>query len=317
MARDGVRGFVSHRVRRLLLPLVAAWLVVFPMVMAGFHFASTGGTASGFDATIAAIAAAPYARPNLGHLWFLYDLILLCAAAAVAVPLVSRLPGRLRERLGSGFGRFAPTVWGCLTLGLLTGATLIPMKEPSLDTAVDFVPTPRVLVAYGVFFVFGWLLFRSRERLEAFSAHPWRYLSSGLVLAIPYFGLGMSTVGGARHLHVPTVMLGGVSTWLIIFGLLGLSLRYLAAPRRLQRYLSDASYWMYLVHLPLTIWLPGLLHGFDLPALLKFSMVLGATFVVTLASYHLFVRSTVIGEFLNGRRFDRALPSRALSPSQS
>jgi glucan biosynthesis protein C len=40
----------------------------------------------------------------------------------------------------------------------------------------------------------------------------------------------------------------------------------------------------------------------------KFSFVIGLTTLITLVTYHYFVRSTVIGELLNGRRYPRALP---------
>lgn len=74
-------------------------------------------------------------------------------------------------------------------------------------------------------------------------------------------------------------------------------------PRPLVRYLSDASYWMYLTHLVATAWLPGVLARVDAPAFLKFSIVFSGTTLTTLVTYHYFVRATVIGELLNGRRY--------------
>jgi len=46
-------------------------------------------------------------------------------------------------------------------------------------------------------------------------------------------------------------------------------------------------------------------------------IVLAGTSVVTVATYHLFVRSTAIGAFLNGRKFERALPRVAATPASA
>jgi peptidoglycan/LPS O-acetylase OafA/YrhL len=86
------------------------------------------------------------------------------------------------------------------------------------------------------------------------------------------------------------------------FGLIGLAVRYLDRPIRPVRYLSDASYWMYLVHLPLVVWAAALLRGVAVPPLAKTAIVLVAVVPVLLVSYRHGVRSTTIGVWLNGRR---------------
>ena len=100
---------------------------------------------------------------------------------------------------------------------------------------------------------------------------------------------------------------GATLVWLFFFGLTGLFLRYCSRPSPAVRYLVDASFWIYLVHLPLTIWLPGLFSGLTAPAGVKILMVLGITYALAITTYDLFVRSTVIGFVLSGGRRPRAL----------
>jgi hypothetical protein len=76
--------------------------------------------------------------------------------------------------------------------------------------------------------------------------------------------------------------------------------------------MADASYWMYLVHLPCTIVLPAFLSTLPVPTFVKFSVVLGATTFLTVVTYHYWVRATVIGQVLNGRRYPRTLPHSGL-----
>jgi peptidoglycan/LPS O-acetylase OafA/YrhL len=72
-----------------------------------------------------------------------------------------------------------------------------------------------------------------------------------------------------------------------------------------MRYVSDSAYWVYLLHLPLTAFIPGLIGDWPLPGFIKFCIVVLGTGLVCLGSYHLFVRSTFIGQFLNGRKHSK------------
>jgi len=74
-----------------------------------------------------------------------------------------------------------------------------------------------------------------------------------------------------------------------------------------MRYISDSSYWVYLLHLSLTAILPGLIADWSLPATIKFILVMTISGVICFVTYHYFVRSTFIGIFLNGRRYSRKL----------
>jgi peptidoglycan/LPS O-acetylase OafA/YrhL len=74
-----------------------------------------------------------------------------------------------------------------------------------------------------------------------------------------------------------------------------------------MRYISDASYWVYLLHLPLTGFTPGLIADWPLPATLKMLVVVLITSVICLVTYHYLVRGTFIGKFLNGRKYSKKL----------
>lgn len=310
--RAGASGFLWHRTRRVLLPLVVGWIVLYPLIVAGFLFANQGGGRAGFDAAMAYLTNTPYQRRLLGHLWFLHFLFIYAVAVWAIAPLARRLPFSLYARVVEGYGALAPRLTGCLLFALLSAATLLPMSKPALDTSLTFVPIGRVLVAYAVFFAFGWLLHFRQEVLTALARRPWRYLAAGLVASVGYMTMLVAKpFGEAAMDHRVGVLAGAVAMWLLIYGVTGLFVRYCEAPRPLQRYLADASYWMYLLHLPLVIWSQGALAPWDVSPLLKFPVVLGAVTLVTIVTYHFFVRATAIGQFLNGRRFERSLPAAA------
>ena len=78
-----------------------------------------------------------------------------------------------------------------------------------------------------------------------------------------------------------------------------------ARERSWVRYLSDASYWLYLWHLALIVIAFELLVDWQISVHLKFTgMVVGVT-VILLAVYQFGVRYTPIGTMLNGKRTRR------------
>ena len=73
----------------------------------------------------------------------------------------------------------------------------------------------------------------------------------------------------------------------------------------MRRYIADASYWLYLIHMPIVLVLQILVSQLAWPWWIKFPMILAIGFPIMFASYHYLVRSTFIGAVLNGRRYPR------------
>ncbi len=101
-----------------------------------------------------------------------------------------------------------------------------------------------------------------------------------------------------------------LSVWTWTFGLLGAAVRFLSGENAVRRYLSDASYWLYLVHPPIVFGLQVTLMQVPLHWSVKLPAILAVTMALLLSSYHFLVRPTALGELLNGRRYPRR-PSQA------
>jgi peptidoglycan/LPS O-acetylase OafA/YrhL len=83
---------------------------------------------------------------------------------------------------------------------------------------------------------------------------------------------------------------------------LGAFVKWGATPRPWVSYLSDASYWCYLIHLPVVVALQILVAPLEWPGLLKYVLLMSATIAICLGTYQAFVRYTFIGATLNGPR---------------
>ncbi len=94
-----------------------------------------------------------------------------------------------------------------------------------------------------------------------------------------------------------------VAMWSLVFGFLGLFHHYFHNPSPSIRYISDSSYWLYLLHLPVIFWLLMYLGTIELGTFAKFCLYNVVTVAILLPTYHYFVRSTIIGKWLNGRSY--------------
>jgi glucans biosynthesis protein C len=95
---------------------------------------------------------------------------------------------------------------------------------------------------------------------------------------------------------------------------LGFFSRYLPRQNRVLKYLSDSSYWVYLVHLAGTIGFGILLYDAPFGVAGKMLLNISATTTVCLLSYHWLVRNSWIGVLLNGRRARDGSPASAGLP---
>ena len=90
--------------------------------------------------------------------------------------------------------------------------------------------------------------------------------------------------------------------WLMIFGFIGLFRRFFAVENKKVRYISDASYWIYLAHLPLIVILQFWVSDWPYPSFLKFLFICALTMGSLLLIYEYAIRYTWVGTMLNGKR---------------
>lgn len=105
----------------------------------------------------------------------------------------------------------------------------------------------------------------------------------------------------------PTLKLAFAATyalaiWTWVFGLVGAATRFLTETRPSIRYLADASYWIYLAHLPVVFALQLAVLQWQLHWSVKFPLIVGTALGILLLSYHFCVRRTFIGRVLGGGR---------------
>ncbi len=298
--RRGAAGFLANRTRRVFWPFLLACLVLLPII---FLIWSAGWLISGqcTPGQVLRVKFSPHLQSGvygLAHLWFLEHLYLMCLAF-----WASRRwwPGGSTSHALDWIllSRFKP-----LWLAIPTAAIVLIRPGAVLDFHQFAVPHPGRFLFESMFYVAGLALYRQRDRLpELTTDYGWClllsipvFLSLGLLLP-PAITIALPPAGRAA-----VALDSALLAWLMVFGLLGLFLRVFNKPSPTVRYISDASYYIYLVHMPLVAVVQIILYPVDCPPPLKFFTSLALPTILSLATYHHLVRGSWLGELLNGHR---------------
>ena len=335
--RRGLRALVQHRYRRIFLPLVLSCLTILPAVVVSSRAARWASNRTP-SATQSAdhpepsddgrarrdrLVAGP-ARPAgilakltglnvFFHLWFLWHLCWLVAGFVVCAAIAEwlRLGTPPRALMLSPL-RF---VWLLPLTALLQCRMGLTSPKFGPDTASGLLPTPHVLLFYAIFFGFGAWYYLCDDRDHRLGR--WWPVSLGLALLVfpaAYelsisremgFGFREFTPEPSTQRSV-AVWLQVIYAWAMTFGLIGMFRQLLRRQSAWWRYLSDASYWLYLIHFPFVILGQVFVREWPLPAIVKFAMLCTSVTLGLLLVYDRVVRYGWLGGLLNGPRIKSA-----------
>lgn len=322
LERLGAGGFVMNRLKRIAMPLAMFWPIVLTAFIAVLIWAAVqanGGVApEGPPPPPMTVDTFP-----LLHLWFLYVLLIFYAVALVvrAVVHVIDRGGALRARIVDPVVRFVAGPAAPVLLAIPVAAALYLKPTwmmwfgiPTPDTGL--VPNTTALVAYGVAFSFGWLLQRQPRVLEVWGERWLAYVGPALGATITAIMLAGGPAPVIQTLEPSLTTLSfaalyGFASWAWTIAIIGFAVRHLAGHSPARRYLADASYWIYIVHLPILITLQTLIAPYPWPWFAKYPLILAIAFIIMLASYQWFVRYSFIGAILNGKKQKPAKAQRA------
>ena len=304
--KRGMGRMFVNRLRRIALPL----MIFCPLVLWSLSYSTMQAAASVQNPSpmlvmiqqFSQMANPPQQPPGTAHLWFLYYLMFLYA-------LVWALRSLELGKIGN-FVRDLSPAWqlGLLPLLLVPALASVTAPHPAPES---LFPQFWAFGFYGPFFAFGYLMFGHEVLVERFRPFaPWLLLGSLALYAVFWY---------LFKRHVPTMedpsatlLLAAteayISVWMTCVCLVA-GRALLNRSSRLLRYLSDSSYWVYIVHLPLLFFIQYRLMDMELPWGTKFAISVVATFAICLLSYHVLVRKTVIGKLLGARLPVAATPA--------
>lgn len=228
----GTVAFIRQRATRILVPLAIAIVPMSYALDALWDWGREVGGRGSVPGHVPGITGSHHTL-TLGHLWFLYYLLAMSVVALVIVPLARR------TRLA-----VPPALAGALSIVPIAIAGSL-----GLDTPLGFVIDPAVLAYEGAFFAWGWLVHARPDELPRAANRCWVALG----LAAVALALVIPTLRAGGDVPAYAIGASGAFSLLLVDATVGLSVRFGTQPRRWVRRASEASFAIYIVHLPIVV----------------------------------------------------------------
>lgn len=304
LERHGAREFIRSRARKVGSALFAGFFLVMPVVYVIWVW---GWVRYGYAAWehLRHFHFGPAVQQNLhgfGHLWYLWYLLLMCAAAAGVWRVFEQ-----RKNKNSGSAAF--------TFGsaLLAACVLVPLGTLS-ETAVrvfenGYVPRAGFFLFHAVFFAWGMASSRGLLRRDSAARVLWVRLApitsmTGFVCAV-WMLVVLHPALHIRQNEPPPVELSSTDQWrvgvlaavsgvMLVMGVVGtcLSGRGGRLSGRLAG-LGRASMWVYITHMPWVGLAAVAMFGLRMPGELKAGIAFFFALAMALVTRRMFARTRV------------------------
>ena len=290
--------FLEKRTKRLLYPLIVFFLILIVpiksmwLALENKEMFYAGEIIFTFNYIIENFFASSTETqfrhpPNFGHLWFLMYLYLFS--------IITSFFRRNDKKI---------SYFKSIMLGFVGSfISYFLMKSHWVDQPFQLYPIISLFSYYGVFYLFGFNLYKIRDTKFEIKFDS-IILFLGLLLAI-----SRAIIEVKIRLNEMTVIneyflnfWSNSATWLILIGSLSFFKNKFDKENSKMKYTVDASYYVYLIHLPFVILFHILLYNLDIFWLIKFLLVCLLTLVSSFATWHYFVRNSFIDKFLKGQR---------------
>lgn len=297
--KKGPGQMLQNRMKRIVLPFIAGVLIIYPMSV--FAFAYTNYALAGeiypLQKAWNEIIIGKFFPFNVLHLWFLYFLIFYSFGGWLLAKIFKD-DNSLTIYFGKIISFILQNFWlRIITLTILFFLCLYWIGEPYLTTnnkwSIDF----PIFTTYFLFFETGWVIFKTNS-LHEMKDYPIGQLAVATFL---FFAFLFTPWGDSAWIIYAKEFLSALFCTIFIFGFIALFMTYFNTYSPKLNYMMGAAYWVYLIHLPIVAFVPGLLADFALSPFFKLFITLVSTIILCFTSYHFLVKNTFIGRFLNGK----------------
>lgn len=298
--------FIGLRFRRLFIPLVFGMLVIVPLQVY-MERLNQGFNGSFFDFYPTIFTTGPYPEGNLSwhHLWFIaylfvYDVLL---APFFKWCVVNKNRMRLFNRLGTG-----RNIYWLIIPSILSFCVLVLRFPETHDLINDWC-----WFVYWLFFLLaGFIcmcipsLMESLERNRR-TSFTFAVLAITMLNYLRWNSLEPFDVIVNWRQDVRTYLylaLYPIIAWFWVFTAIGYGKRYLNKKHGSLNYINSAVYPFYILHQTVIVTLAYYVVKTTDSIFLKYSFIVIATFLISMATYHLFIRPFSVIRFLFGAKAD-------------
>jgi len=308
LSRMEPKYFILDRSIRWGIPLIVGWFILVPAMQLSLIL---GEILSGRPVDVHLGDLFTTRGFRIFHLLFLYYLIIIALSFSIACMFL-RYSG-IEDKINV----FIRNVWGLLKYPVFVGFAValptalamynIPHWEWWFGIPTPFKPLSinmPCLIIYSLAFIFGWACQSEKSYIQNIANYWWVYFIIALIctltsLSISGFIPNLS-IAPETSIKFEYAYLYSCAAWFLSLGLIGVSVKFLHSYNPFIRRLVDASFWIYLVHFPVVIFLGIILSRTTIYWLVSYSAIVLFTIAVLTYLYEKWIRSNVIGDVLRG-----------------
>ena len=309
----GIKSFVQSRLIKLAVPFIVAWFVLKPLLISGWIMGaqSMQGEAQIFESLAGGFNMLTQLPKDVfvgTHLWFLYYLLLVTFTLLIGRAIFCYANSKISVNFFKNtFIWLCKGALGIIVLSLLTTIIMWFMSSWSVDTPdKSLVPNFPVYVLYFAFFIMGYLLHKIEGCLDDFatlSTIKFTLAAVSIIVSNLLSGYEMQYGhGNYFFIKIGYLVSYSVMMWTLVSISIGLFKCWFNKPKKFISYIADASYWIYLIHLPIVIFLQIAVAELPWHWSFKLGFVVSVTLCLSLFIYDLLIRPTIIGWVLNAKQ---------------
>jgi len=294
------KAYLKNRSKRILLPFVLFLPLIIGSIMFLIGWALDNVDNPPVFLQFLGSSEAKKMAPSTMHLWFLFNLYLF-AIMAVCLHKMKLFSHNISKRV-------ATKAFFLLVLPLLLLPALISQPSP-LPAADKLFPELWSFGFYGVLFLAGGLLYKQQKLLNdllkyktallVISVICYAYFYNHMPVEIDVKTAQKNIILSLTH-NVLALTEAIIAVYMTLYCLM-IGKRVLNTENRILAFIAHSSYWTYLLHIPILLFIQFQLLNLDINMWIKFILSVAITLFVCFISYLLLVKKTMIGKLLNGK----------------
>ncbi|MFN5209115.1 MAG: acyltransferase family protein [Bacteroidota bacterium] len=298
----GQKAMVMNLFVTIVSPFAFGLFLVLPLDALAFHYSNAvlhHESLSDFSA-VDILRHYDFFSSKIAHLWYLYFL-LLCYVLVWIFELsfknkkhITGLLAHVSVYIFRSFGLRLLVLAGTLFLCLCW------MGKPFIMTNNRWSIHPAILSCYFLFFLTGrWL--QKTHSLMYLKQYPMAQLFAAMFLF-----LSDKLIPWPDEAWVLLARQGfsALYTTLFIWGFMALFLTCTHSLSLRGATLMAASNWVYILHLPVVVLIPGVMSDLDLPVFVKFVVTVFSTFGICYLSHRYLIKNTFMEKFFGSHSDD-------------
>lgn len=274
LSKYGLKLFIRMRFRKLVIPFIASMVFLTPLMIYQF-------IAAGHHGERITLSTYP-----VFHLWFLEVLIIITSLSIFFYLVKGTMQNVIRTThllpLLNALKRSGQWQYAIL-LALLLFLGWSPFPGDQFSDSFSIIQSPTKILYYSIYFFIGWRLYNDRILFDALRKYFLLNLCIGFISVVSMCGIRYWLFYHSSSFPIEIVIFGNFTSTLaaihLSVGFFGLFISERFKQNAFIDYLVRASYWTYLIHLPVMFFVQVKIASWQIDAMIKYSFTVFISFL--------------------------------------